>query len=71
VLRGQPNALGAGHGSVMLVTGPAGVGKTTLLDEAARLAADDGIRVFRAGKPGPGTKKYRGAGKGLLSGACC
>jgi ABC-type lipoprotein export system ATPase subunit len=40
VLRGQLDVLGAGRGSVVLVTGPAGAGKTTLLAEAARLAAD-------------------------------
>ena len=49
VLRGQLNALGAGRGSVVLVTGPAGSGKTTLLAEAASLAADGGIRVFCGG----------------------
>ncbi|MFI5067629.1 MAG: ATP-binding protein, partial [Streptosporangiales bacterium] len=49
VLRGQLNALGAGRGSVVLVTGPAGSGKTTLLAEAASLAADGGIRVFCSG----------------------
>jgi ABC-type lipoprotein export system ATPase subunit len=49
VLRGQPNTLGAGRGSVVFVTGPAGAGKTTLLAEAASLAADRGIRVFCGG----------------------
>ena len=48
-LRGQLNTLGAGRGSVVLVTGPAGSGKTTLLAEAASLAADGGIRVFCGG----------------------
>jgi DNA-binding NarL/FixJ family response regulator len=49
VLRGQLNALGAGRGSVVLVTGPAGSGKTTLLADAASLAADGGILVFCGG----------------------
>ncbi len=49
LLRGQLNALGAGRGSVVLVTGPAGSGKTTLLAEAVSLAADSGILVFCGG----------------------
>jgi DNA-binding NarL/FixJ family response regulator/predicted pyridoxine 5'-phosphate oxidase superfamily flavin-nucleotide-binding protein len=49
LLRGQLNALGAGRGSVVLVTGPAGSGKTTLLAEAVSLAADSGILVFCSG----------------------
>jgi ABC-type ATPase with predicted acetyltransferase domain len=49
VLRGQLKALGAGHGSVVIVTGAAGVGKTTLLAEAVSLAADDGILTYRGG----------------------
>ncbi len=42
-------ALGAGRGHVVLVTGPAGIGKTALLAEAASMAADRGIRVFCGG----------------------
>lgn len=49
MLRWQLNALKAGHGSVVIVSGPAGVGKTTLLAEAVRLAADDGILAFHGG----------------------
>ncbi|MGH3208825.1 MAG: ATP-binding protein [Trebonia sp.] len=49
VLRGQLNALGAGHGSVVLVTGSAGMGKTTLLAEAVSLAADRGILALCGG----------------------
>jgi predicted ATPase len=49
VLRGQLGALGAGHGSVVIVTGPAGVGKTTLLAEAVSLAAEGGILTFSGG----------------------
>jgi len=49
VLRGQLDALRAGHGSVLIVTGPAGLGKTTLLAETVRLAADGGIATFGGG----------------------
>ena len=49
VVRRQLKALAAGRGSVVLVTGPAGIGKTTLLGEAAGLAADGGILVLRGG----------------------
>jgi DNA-binding NarL/FixJ family response regulator len=49
VLREQLTALGAGRGRVVLVTGPAGIGKTALLAEAASMAADRGIRVFCGG----------------------
>jgi DNA-binding CsgD family transcriptional regulator len=49
VLRGQLTALGAGRGSVLLVSGPPGAGKTTLLAEAATLAAERSIRVFCGG----------------------
>jgi predicted ATPase len=49
VLRGQLTALGAGRGSVMLVSGPPGAGKTTLLAEAATRAGERGIRVFCGG----------------------
>jgi DNA-binding NarL/FixJ family response regulator len=52
VLRGQLTALGAGQGGVVLVTGPGGVGKTTLLAEAVRLAAEAGIRaLYGVGDP--------------------
>ena len=49
MVRRQLKALAAGRGSVVLVTGPAGIGKTTLLGEAAGLAADGGILVLRGG----------------------
>jgi predicted ATPase len=41
------DVLGAGRGSVVLVAGPAGAGKTMLLAEAASLAADRGSRFLR------------------------
>jgi DNA-binding NarL/FixJ family response regulator len=49
VLRGHLKALGAGRGSVVLVTGSAGSGKTAFLAEATSLAANDGILVFCGG----------------------
>ena len=54
-LRGRLDELRAGHGSVVIVTGPAGVGKTTLLAEAVRLAADSGIvTLWGGGDPAAG-----------------
>ncbi|MDO9353645.1 MAG: AAA family ATPase [Solirubrobacteraceae bacterium] len=41
-------AIPAGTGSVTLIEGPAGIGKTALLDAATPLAAEHGIRVLRA-----------------------
>lgn len=38
----------AGRGSLMVAEGPAGIGKSTLLDAAARMAADRGMGVLRA-----------------------
>src|SRR4051812_23533452 len=38
----------AGHGGVVVVRGPAGIGKTALLAEARGLAADAGLRVLTA-----------------------
>ncbi len=49
VLRGQLDALAAGRGGVVLVTGSPGAGKTTLLAEAGRLATDRDIRLFCGG----------------------
>src|SRR5215468_5712658 len=48
-LRGQLDALAAGRGGVVLLRGPAGMGKSTLLAEAARLAAERDINVFCGG----------------------
>src|SRR5262245_65185401 len=38
----------AGSGSVVAVSGPAGIGKTELLAAVHRLAADQGVRSLRA-----------------------
>jgi DNA-binding CsgD family transcriptional regulator len=43
----QLDAVRAGVGSVVLITGSAGVGKSVLLAEAATMAGDRGIRVFQ------------------------
>jgi DNA-binding NarL/FixJ family response regulator len=47
VLRQQFDALRAGRGGVVFITGSAGSGKTTMLAEAVRLARVQGMRVFR------------------------
>jgi DNA-binding NarL/FixJ family response regulator len=48
-LRGQLDALLAGRGGTVLVSGLAGMGKTALLDAAETMARELGIRVFRGG----------------------
>jgi DNA-binding CsgD family transcriptional regulator len=47
-LRGQLDAVRAGRGGVMVITGVPGIGKTALLDAAERLAREREIEVFRA-----------------------
>ncbi len=42
---------GAGHGGVLVVTGPRGAGKTALADAAVDLAHGRGFRVLRGGGP--------------------
>jgi DNA-binding CsgD family transcriptional regulator len=44
-------AAGAGRGDVLLITGPAGIGKTVLLEAARERAAEAGMRVL-AGRGG-------------------
>jgi DNA-binding NarL/FixJ family response regulator len=46
-LRGQLDAVLAGRGGIVLVTGLAGMGKSALLTEVQAMAADQGMRVFR------------------------
>ncbi|MBG0560385.1 ATP-binding protein [Actinoplanes aureus] len=48
MLRERLAAAGAGSGSVIAVEGPAGIGKTTLLDAAAAAGRDRGMAVLRA-----------------------
>jgi predicted ATPase len=47
-----------GHGGTALVLGEAGIGKTRLLDEVARAAADRGLAVLR-GAAAAGAGAYR------------
>jgi DNA-binding CsgD family transcriptional regulator len=46
-LRGQLDAVRAGRGGIVLVTGLAGMGKSVLLAEVEDMAAERGISVFR------------------------
>jgi DNA-binding NarL/FixJ family response regulator len=48
-LRGQLDALLAGRGGTVLVSGLAGMGKTVLLDATETMARELGITVFRGG----------------------
>src|ERR1700743_1441091 len=48
-LRGQLDALLAGQGGTVLVSGLAGMGQTALLDATGTMARELGIRVFRGG----------------------
>lgn len=52
VLGGAVAGLAGSHGAVVVLDGPAGLGKTVLLDHATALAADAGCLVRRAA-PGP------------------
>jgi DNA-binding CsgD family transcriptional regulator/tetratricopeptide (TPR) repeat protein len=48
VLTAAVAGLGNGEGGVVLVRGPAGIGKTALLDHAEQLAAAADVRILRA-----------------------
>ncbi|MGH3252647.1 MAG: ATP-binding protein, partial [Trebonia sp.] len=48
-LRDQLDALRAGRGGTVLMSGLAGLGKTVLLDATETMARERGIRVFRGG----------------------
>ena len=47
LLAGRLGDLARGRGSIVVIRGAVGLGKTTLLDHLARLAQNQGIRVFR------------------------
>ncbi len=48
VLTGRIGDVARGAGTVVVVEGPAGIGKSTLLDVTARIAQTAGVRVLRA-----------------------
>jgi predicted ATPase len=48
-LRDLLNAAIAGHGSLVLISGEAGIGKTTLVDDLAQQAEDGGVLVLSGG----------------------
>lgn len=48
VLWASLRSAAAGDGGLLLVQGPAGIGKTSLLDRARQCAADSGVAVLSA-----------------------
>lgn len=62
VLESAAHAAGEGHGSVVSITGPAGVGKTRLVDAARGIATDRGLQRLTA----RGSELERGFGFGIV-----
>src|SRR5215813_6261273 len=60
---GRLAAARAGRGGVLVITGPAGIGKTALLTEAGERAGQAGMRVL-AGRGGGGGDASAGGGGG-------
>jgi DNA-binding CsgD family transcriptional regulator/transcriptional regulator with XRE-family HTH domain len=65
-LRAAVKAASAGSGGVVFLCGEAGIGKTRLATEAARLAADAGLRVLR-GRAATPSVEFRALSEALLS----
>jgi hypothetical protein len=59
------DAASAGSGAALVVTGEAGIGKTRLLDEAARRAADAGLVVL-SGRAVQGGGTYRAVAEAMI-----
>ena len=55
-----------GRGRAMFLVGEAGIGKTRLAEETARIAIAGGLRVFR-GRAGPAGAHFRALSEALLS----
>jgi DNA-binding CsgD family transcriptional regulator/tetratricopeptide (TPR) repeat protein/transcriptional regulator with XRE-family HTH domain len=60
------DAVSAGAGGVVFLVGEAGIGKTRLATEAARLAADAGLQVLRGRAANPSVQ-FRALSEALLS----
>jgi predicted ATP-dependent serine protease len=55
-----------GHGRVLLITGEAGIGKSRMLEEAARLATDAGMTVL-TGRAVEGGGTFRPIAEALVA----
>jgi DNA-binding SARP family transcriptional activator/DNA-binding CsgD family transcriptional regulator len=66
VLEGAVHAASRGSGEAVFLVGEAGMGKTRLAEEAARLAADAGLRVLRGRATTPAVQ-FRPLSEALLS----
>jgi len=69
VIRGAVAAAGDGAGRVLVVEGPAGIGKTRLLDEVREMASADGFRLLSAHSDPADHEVPYGAVRALLASA--